>query len=59
MANHQNFPRQVDRWTNPIQPVCAVPLLAVTGLKLRKTYSYCIVICLASAAPKMLGLYIA
>jgi short-chain fatty acids transporter len=48
-----------DQWTNLIQPFCAVPLLAVTGLKLREIYSYCIVICLASAPPMMLGLYLA
>ena len=48
-----------DQWTNLIQPFCAVPLLAVTGLKLREIYSYCIVICLACAAPMMLGLYLA
>lgn len=48
-----------DQWTNLIQPFCAVPLLAVTGLKLREIYSYCIVICLASAVPMMLGLLLA
>jgi len=48
-----------DQWTNLIQPFCAVPLLAVTGLKLREIYSYCIVICLLSALPMMLGLYLA
>tara|TARA_R110001592_G_scaffold363372_1_gene685958 strand:+ start:63787 stop:65133 length:1347 start_codon:yes stop_codon:yes gene_type:complete len=48
-----------DQWTNLIQPFCAVPLLAVTGLKLREIYSYCIVICLASALPMMLGLLLA
>ena len=48
-----------DQWTNLIQPFCAIPLLAVTGLKLREIYSYCMVICLASAFPMMLGLYLA
>lgn len=48
-----------DQWTNLIQPFCAVPLLAVTGLRLREIYSYCIVICLVSALPMMLGLYLA
>jgi short-chain fatty acids transporter len=48
-----------DQWTNLVQPFCAVPLLAVTGLRLREIYSYCIVICLASAAPMMLGLALA
>ena len=48
-----------DQWTNLIQPFCAIPLLAVTGLKLREIYSYCMVICLTSAFPMMLGLYLA
>jgi short-chain fatty acids transporter len=48
-----------DQWTNLIQPFCAVPLLAVTGLKLREIYSYCIVICAVSALPMMLGLWLA
>jgi short-chain fatty acids transporter len=48
-----------DQWTNLIQPFCAIALLAVTGLKLREIYSYCFVICMASALPMMLGLYLA
>jgi short-chain fatty acids transporter len=48
-----------DQWTNLIQPFCAVSLLAVTGLKLREIYSYCIVICLTTSVPFMLGLYLA
>lgn len=48
-----------DQWTNLVQPFCAVALLAVTGLKLREIYSYCIVICLASAVPMLFGLYLA
>ncbi len=48
-----------DQWTNLIQPFCAVSLLAVTGLKLREIYSYCIVICLATSVPFLLGLYLA
>ena len=48
-----------DQWTNLIQPFCAVSLLAVTGLKLREIYSYCIVICLATSIPFLLGLYLA
>ncbi len=48
-----------DQWTNLIQPFCAISLLAVTGLKLREIYSYCFVICMVSALPMMLGLYLA
>ena len=48
-----------DQWTNLIQPFCAVTLLAVTGLKLREIYSYCIVICMMTSVPLMLGLYFA
>jgi short-chain fatty acids transporter len=48
-----------DQWTNLIQPFCAISLLAVTGLKLREIYSYCFAICMVSALPMMLGLYLA
>lgn len=33
-----------DAWTNMIQPFWALPLLALTGLKLRQIMGYCIVI---------------
>lgn len=47
-----------DQWTNIIQPFCAIPLLAVTGLKLRQLYSYCFAILLATTPTFMLGLYL-
>lgn len=47
-----------DQWTNIIQPFCAIPLLAITGLKLRQFYGYCIVILLATTPTFILGLYL-
>ena len=48
-----------DQWTNLVQPVCAIVILAVTGLRLRQIYSYCCVICLAGCFPFLLGLWLA
>jgi short-chain fatty acids transporter len=48
-----------DQWTNLIQPFCAIPLLAVTGLRLREMYGYCAVLCLASSLTFALGLFLA
>ena len=48
-----------DQWTNLIQPFCAIVILAITGLKLREIYGYCCVICLATAFPFILGLWLA
>ena len=48
-----------DQWTNLVQPVVAVVLLAVTGLRLRHIYGYCCILCLATAFPFMLGLWLA
>lgn len=47
-----------DQWTNIIQPFCAIPLLAITGVKLRQIYSYCFAILLATAPTFILGLYL-
>ena len=48
-----------DQWTNLIQPFCAIVILAITGLKLRQIYGYCCIICLATAFPFILGLWLA
>ena len=48
-----------DQWTNLVQPFCAIVILAITGLKLREIYGYCCVICLATALPFILGLWLA
>ena len=48
-----------DQWTNLIQPFCAIPLLIVTGLKLRQMYGYLMALCLATSLPFALGLYLA
>ncbi len=48
-----------DQWTNLIQPFCSIPLLIVTGLKLRQIYGYLLVLCLATALPFAFGLYLA
>ena len=48
-----------DQWTNLIQPFCSIPLLIVTGLKLRQIYGYLIALCLATAMPFAFGLYLA
>ena len=48
-----------DQWTNLVQPVCAIVILAVTSLRLRQIYGYCCVICLATCVPFMLGLWLA
>ena len=48
-----------DQWTNLVQPFCAIVLLAITGLKLREIYGYCCIICVATAFPFMLGLWLA
>lgn len=48
-----------DQWTNLVQPFCAIVILAVTGLKLRQIYGYCCIICLATAFPFILGLWLA
>ncbi|EED36741.1 short-chain fatty acids transporter [Luminiphilus syltensis NOR5-1B] len=45
-----------DQWTNLIQPFCAVPLLAVSGLQLRHIYGFSILICILSAFPLITGL---
>jgi short-chain fatty acids transporter len=48
-----------DQWTNLVQPFCSIPLLIVTGLKLRELYGYLVILCLATALPFALGLYLA
>lgn len=48
-----------DQWTNLVQPVVAVVILAITGLRLRHIYGYCCIICLATAFPFILGLWLA
>ncbi len=48
-----------DQWTNLIQPFCSIPLLIVTGLKLRQIYGYLMVLCALTAIPFALGLYLA
>ena len=48
-----------DQWTNLVQPFCAIIILAITGLKLRQIYGYCCILCLATALPFALGLWLA
>ena len=48
-----------DQWTNLVQPFCAIALLAVTGLRLRDMYGYCVILCLSTAIPFAFGLMIA
>ena len=48
-----------DQWTNLVQPVCAVVILAITGLRLRHIYGYCCILCLVTAFPFILGLWLA
>jgi len=48
-----------DQWTNIIHPFVAIPLLAVTGLKLRQIYAYCLIILCTTFFAFMLGLYLA
>ncbi len=48
-----------DQWTNLVQPFCAIVILAITGLRLRQIYGYCCIICLATAFPFILGLWLA
>lgn len=48
-----------DQWTNLIQPFTAIPILAMTGLRLRHIYGYCLLLCAATAIPLILGLIIA
>jgi len=48
-----------DQWSNIIQPFVAIPLLAVTGLKLRQIYSYCLVVFATTSLAFVLGLFLA
>ncbi len=48
-----------DQWTNLIQPFTAVPILALTGLRLRHIYGFCLVLCATTSVPLLLGLAIA
>lgn len=48
-----------DQWTNIIQPFCAIPLLAITGVKLRQIYAYCMIMVFTTSFAFVLGLYLA
>ena len=45
-----------DQWTNLIQPFTAIPLLALTGLRLKHIYGFMLLLTLTTSAPLMLGL---
>ncbi len=45
-----------DQWTNLIQPFTAIPLLALTGLRLKHIYSFMLLLCLTTSFPMMVGL---
>lgn len=48
-----------DQWTNLIQPFTAIPILALTGLRLRHIYGYALILCVATALPLVAGLILA
>ena len=45
-----------DQWTNLIQPFTAIPLLALTGLRLKHIYGFMLLLTLTTSVPLMLGL---
>ena len=47
-----------DQWTNLIQPFVAIPLLALTGLRLKHIFGLALVLCAATSAPLIVGLLI-
>lgn len=47
-----------DQWTNLIQPFVAIPLLALTGLRLKHIFGLALVLCGATSLPLMAGLLI-
>lgn len=48
-----------DQWTNLIQPFTAIPILALSGLRLRHIYGYSLLLCGATALPLLAGLLVA
>ena len=48
-----------DQWTNLIQPFTAIPILALTGLRLRHIYGYAFILCAATSLPLVAGLMFA
>jgi short-chain fatty acids transporter len=47
-----------DQWTNLIQPFVAIPLLALTGLRLKHIFGLALVMCAATSVPLIAGLLI-
>lgn len=47
-----------DQWTNLIQPFVAIPLLALTGLRLKHIFGLALVLCAATSLPLIAGLLI-
>ncbi len=47
-----------DQWTNLIQPFVAIPLLALTGLRLKHIFGLALVLCAATSLPLITGLLI-
>ena len=47
-----------DQWTNLIQPFFAIPLLALTGLRLKHIFGLALVLCGATSLPLIAGLLI-
>jgi short-chain fatty acids transporter len=47
-----------DQWTNLIQPFVAIPLLALTGLRLKHIFGMALVLCAATSVPLVTGLLI-
>lgn len=45
-----------DQWTNVIQPFVAIPLLALTGLRLKHIFGFALVLCATTSVPLMAGL---
>lgn len=48
-----------DQWTNLIQPFTAIPILALTGLRLRHIYGYALILCATTSLPLVAGLALA
>ena len=48
-----------DQWTNLIQPFTAIPILALTGLRLRHIYGYALILCMTTSLPLVTGLVLA
>lgn len=48
-----------DQWTNLIQPFTAIPILALSGLRLRHIYGYAMILCVTTAVPLLTGLMLA